>query len=363
MDVLSEIHNYVAFVTLNRPAALNALSFDMIGELRNTLRTHARDGAVRAVVLRGAGGKAFCAGGDIRALYDSFKSGATLHRDFFAVEYALDYALYAYPKPYVVLLDGITMGGGMGIAQASKLRVVGETARMAMPEVGIGLFPDVGGSYFLSRLPGSLGTFLALTGTQIRGPDALYCRLADVCASSDGIAKLPDALSSMTWTDNPAEDIRQLIHSHAAQGLAAPTLSVLRPAIDEHFSRTSMPAIIDSLGAETRPEFTEWAKQTLKTLSTRSPTMMSVSLEQLQRGKAMSLADCFRMELGMTEQCFAQGDFVEGVRALIIDKDNAPKWSPDSLDAVEPESVEAFFKLRWSMKAHPLSDLERRDIF
>jgi enoyl-CoA hydratase/carnithine racemase len=363
MEVLSEIRNHVAFVTLNRPAALNALSFTMLRELQSTLRTHARDSEVRAVVLRGAGEKAFCAGGDIRALYESFTGGGSLHHEFFVAEYALDHALYAYPKPYIVLLDGITMGGGLGLAQASKLRVVGDTARMAMPEVGIGLFPDVGGSYFLSRLPGALGAFLALTGTQIRGPDALYCRLADVCASSAGIAALPQALTDLQWSADWAADIRNVVYGHAAQGLSAPTLSVLRPAIDEHFGKPSVTAIEASLRAETRPEFAEWAAATLKTLGARSPTMVSVTLEQLKRGAQLSLAECFRMELGMVEQCFVQGDFIEGVRALIIDKDNAPRWSPAALADVQPQAVDAFFKPRWSDRAHPLADIERRDIF
>ncbi len=356
--VLSDIGNRIAFITLNRPAALNALSFDMLTELRELLRSFAGDGQIRAVVLRGAGEKAFCAGGDIRALYESFTTSGTLHQRFFAAEYPLDYLLYSYPKPYAVLMDGITMGGGMGLAQGSTLRIVGDRTRIAMPEVGIGLFPDVGASYFLSRLPGSLGPYLALTGTQVRGADALYARLADVYLPSQAVASFAGDLESLIWTDDPAADLRRFVHARAAQGLAAPSLSLLRPAIDLHFSQATVLAILASLDAETREEYADWAAQTAKLMRSRSPTMMSVTLRQLQRGKSMSLADCFRMELGMVEQCFEQGDFIEGVRALIIDKDNSPRWTPGRLEDVAKASVDAFFRERWRASAHPLADIE-----
>ncbi|MEA3150813.1 MAG: hypothetical protein QOD56_1752 [Gammaproteobacteria bacterium] len=358
-EVLFEIRNHVAVITLNRPSALNALSLNMIIELRSLLGRVAGDAEVRAVVLRGAGEKAFCAGGDIRALYQSFKDSGSLHREFFRAEYRLDHLLYSFPKPYAVVMDGITMGGGMGLAQGSTLRIVGERTRIAMPEVSIGLFPDVGGSYFLSRLPGSLGSYLALTGIQIRGVDALYTQLADVYLQPKDAASLVDDLATLTWTADPRADVHRFLHARAAQELPAPSLANLRPAIDTHFSQASVPAILASLAGESRVEYSDWARQTITVLNARSPTMLSVTLRQLQRGKAQSLADCFRMELGMVEHCFEQGDFLEGVRALIIDKDNAPRWSPERLDQVTDESVEAFFRERWRGVAHPLADLER----
>ena len=168
MEILSETRNHIAVLTLNRPTALNALSLGMILELRKALAAHAAESSVRAVLLQGAGEKAFCAGGDIRALYESFKASGLAPRKFFVAEYPLDFWLYSYPKPHAVLMDGITLGGGMGLAQGSRLRIVGDRTRMAMPEVAIGFFPDVGGSFFLSRLPGALGMYLALTGVQIR---------------------------------------------------------------------------------------------------------------------------------------------------------------------------------------------------
>jgi len=358
MQVLSETHNQIAFVTLNRPAALNALSMDMIVQLRDTLGGHAADPEVRAVLVKGAGDKAFCAGGDIRALYESVKESGSLHRNFLIAEYPLDYFLYSYPKPYVVLMDGITMGGGMGIAQGSRLRIVGDRTRIAMPEVAIGFFPDVGGSYFLSRLPGALGIYLALTGVQIRAADALYSQLADVYLPPAAIASLGEDLAALNWSADPSADLRQFIYARAAQGLPAPHLSVLRPAIDQHFSHSTVRAILASLEAETRSDYAAWAEQTVKLLRSRSPTMLGATLRQLQRGKDMSLAACFRMELDMAQQCFEQGDFLEGVRALIIDKDNSPHWTPNRVEDVTDAMIDVLFQNRWTAATHPLAKLE-----
>jgi len=321
-----EVRNGVATVTLNRPEALNALTLGMLKDLSARLDDWETDDRVRMLVLRGAGEKAFCAGGDLRALYDSFKAAgdrpwsSTLPGsgsvpgsiEFFEVEYALDYRIHMYPKTVVAVMDGIVMGGGMGISQGARVRIVGDRTRMAMPETAIGLFPDVGGSYFLSRLPGALGTYLGLVGPALRAADAIYCGLADV---NIGAA-------------------------------AASEIEALAPAIDLHFGRDSVPAIIASLEGEKRPEFRDWAAKTLEALAKKSPTMLAVTLEQLRRGAKMSLADCFRMELNMVHGCFAQGDFIEGIRALIVDKDNKPRWNPARLADVTTASVETFFTPR-----------------
>jgi enoyl-CoA hydratase/carnithine racemase len=359
VQVLNDIRNHIAFVTLNRPAAMNALSIEMIGQLRGMLDGHAADPEVRAVLIMGAGDKAFCAGGDIRSLYQSFRDSDSLHRRFFVAEYPLDYVLYSYPKPYAVLMDGITMGGGLGLAQGSALRIVGDRTRIAMPEVAIGFFPDVGASFFLSRLPGKLGIYLALTGVQIRGADALYSQLADVYLPPAAAASLGEDLAALTWSDDWTADLRQFIHARAAVGLTAPTLSVLRPAIDQHFSHSSVPAILESLASETRPEYADWAVATAKLLRSRSPTMLCVTLRQLQLGKSMSLGACFRMELGMARHCFEHGDFLEGVRALLIDKDKSPRWNPSRIDEVTEAMVDVFFRSPWTAGTHPLATLER----
>jgi enoyl-CoA hydratase/carnithine racemase len=307
-----EVRNGVATVTLNRPEALNALTLGMLKDLSARLDDWETDDRVRMLVLRGAGEKAFCAGGDLRALHDSFKAGSGGQHEFFEVEYALDYRIHTYPKPIVAVMDGIVMGGGMGISQGARVRIVGDRTRMAMPETAIGLFPDVGGSYFLSRLPGALGAYLGLVGPALRAADAIYCGLADVNVGAG----------------------------------AASEIEALAPAIDLHFGRDSVPAIIASLEAEKRPEFRDWAAKTLEALAKKSPTMLVVTLEQLRRGAKMSLADCFRMELDMVHGCFAQGDFIEGIRALIVDKDNKPRWNPARLADVTAASVEAFFTPR-----------------
>jgi enoyl-CoA hydratase/carnithine racemase len=346
MEVLSEIRNHIAFLTLNRPAALNALSLDMIVRLRTLLDEHSADPQVYAVLIQGSGDKAFCAGGDLRALYQSHQDKGTLHREFFAAEYALEHSLYSYPKPLLAIMDGITMGGGMGIAEASTLRIVGDRTRIAMPEVAIGFFPDVGASYFLSRLPGALGIYLALTGVQIRGADALYSQLADVYLPPAAIESLADDLAAMPWGDDRAAGLRTFVRERAALGLPAPSLSLLRPAIDAHFSLPEVRDILASLDAETRTEYADWARLSAQLLRNRSPTMLCVTRRQLQRGKSMNLAACFRMELGLAQQCFEQGDFIEGVRALIIDKDKSPHWTPSGIEDVSDAMVDAFFTHR-----------------
>lgn len=357
MEVLSEISNHVAFVTLNRPGALNALSLDMILRLRALFEQFSADPNVHAVLIRGAGEKAFCAGGDIRALYRSFRLGGSLQHDFFAAEYPLDYLLHSYPKPYAALLDGITLGGGLGLTQGSRMRIVGERTRMAMPEVAIGFFPDVGGSYFLSRLPGQLGRYLALTGLQIGAPDALYCGLADFYLPPAAIASMADGLSELPWREDHRAELRNFLLARATQP-DRPLLAAMREGIDTHFSKVSVPAILSSLESESRDAYARWAHETADLMRSRSPTMLSVTLRQLQRGATMSLADCFRMELGMAAFAFEQGDFLEGVRAVLIDKDNAPRWQPSRIEEVTEAMIDAFFSERWRGAEHSLARLE-----
>ena len=360
MEVLSDIRNHIAFITLNRPKALNALSLEMILRLRTLFAQYAADPGIYAVLIRGAGDKAFCAGGDIRALYHSFKNSQSLHKEFFAAEYPLDYQLYSYPKPYIVLMNGITLGGGMGIAQGSTFRIVGARTQMAMPEVAIGFFPDVGASYFLSRLPGRLGTYLALTGVQIQGADALYSGLADAYLAPEAIAALTDDLSALRWGDDRFADLHRFVRARTAGigPFVPPTLPALRAAIDAHFSKPTVLGILASLESETRTEYADWARQTAGILRSRSPTMVCVTFSQLRRATAMSLAACFRMELGMAAHSFEQGDFLEGVRAVLIDKDGAPRWRPSRIEEVTDSMVEDFFRERWAAGAHPLAALE-----
>ena len=325
-ELLAHVRAGVATVTLNRPKALNALSFAMLRALSDWLEAWRGDAHVRTIVLRGAGTRAFCAGGDVREIHAGYTAGEA-NDAFFAFEYDLDYRIHRFPKPVVAVLDGIVMGGGMGISQGARLRIVGDRTRMAMPETAIGLFPDVGGSYFLSRTPGRLGVYLGLTGVTIGAADAIYCGLADTYI---GAHEAP-----------PPGDLERL-----------------RPAIDRHFAAGSVEGIVASLEAERAPGHESWARETVAKLRQRSPTMLKVTLEQLTRAAQLSLADCFRMELGLIHGCFEQGDFAEGIRAVLVDKDQKPRWNPPAIEQVGAEAVRAFFRTRWDAPAHPLAHLQ-----
>lgn len=356
-ELAAGIRAGVATVTLNRPSALNALSLGMLEGLAAWLAAWSTDERVRIVVLRGAGGKSFCAGGDIRALRDNARERNAEHHRFFEAEYALDHRIHTYGKPVVAVMDGIVMGGGMGLAQGAALRLVGARTRMAMPETAIGLFPDVGASFFLSRLPGMIGMYLGLTGVTIGAADALYCELADACLAPDGHAALEAGLREAANAADAFAAVRATGARLAAPGAGGGEIEALRPAIDLHFGLESVPAIVASLGAEERPAYREWAARTLERLAQCSPTMLEVTFEQLRRGAILPLAECFRMELNLVHGSFEQGDFLEGIRARIVDKDNRPRWDPASLAGVTPESVASFFAPRWKDADHPLAHL------
>ena len=342
-SILVEVRNHVGHLTLNRPAGLNALSLDMVRDIQQQLQRWADDQDVYAVVLRSSSPKAFCAGGDIRSLHDSFKNGDTLHITFFEEEYALDQYIHAYSKPILALINGFCLGGGMGLVQGAALRVVTETAKLGMPETGIGYFPDVGGSYFLPRVEGELGLYLGVTGRQITAADALYTKLADWCLASEQVEEFDRCLDTMGWTSSAHESLRSLLSTLATDKLPGSELKAFREAIDHYFGQQDLPSIRKALTEESRPEFQDFAEETLKILDSRSPLAMSVTLELLRRGREMDLAECFALEMHIDKQWFERGDIVEGVRALIIDKDKNPRWNPSTLEAVSPELVESFF--------------------
>ena len=342
-DVLAHVRNHIGHLTLNRPAGLNAITLGMVRSLTQQLQAWADDPEVHAVVLRGAGEKAFCAGGDIRSLYDSFKHGDSLHQDFFVEEYALDLAIHHYRKPVLALMDGFVLGGGMGLAQGADLRVVTERSRLAMPEVAIGYFPDVGGSYFLPRIPGELGIYLGVTGVQIRAADALYCGLADWYLDSHKLQALDHALDHLHWHESPLKDLQGALAKLAVQQLPDAPLAALRPAIDHFFALPDVPSIVEQLQQVTVADSHEWALNTAHLMQTRSPLAMAVTLEMLRRGRQLSLEDCFALELHLDRQWFERGDLIEGVRALLIDKDKNPRWNPPTLQALDAGHVASFF--------------------
>jgi enoyl-CoA hydratase/carnithine racemase len=359
--IQTEINNSIGTITLNRPKALNSLTLDMVRAITSCLLAWRNSDAVHAVVIRSSSEKAFCAGGDIRFFYEagnnSPQQGSALLEDFFTEEYALNHLIHCYPKPYIAIMDGIVMGGGMGIAQggeSNRMRVVTERTRMAMPEVNIGLFPDVGGSYFLSRTPGQLGTYLGITGETIGVADALHAGLADVFVPS---AQLPSLYAMLSST--AASDMHAAVRAFAAPfnmqiDPSAGMFATERGSIDRHFQHDSVGAINASLTQDGGL----FAQKTLAAMAKRSPLMMCVTLSQLRRGAGMDVSDCLRMERTMVRRSFEHGEVLEGIRSLVIDKDNAPKWSPPEINGVTPELVETFFDPAWPVHAHPLRYLD-----
>ncbi|MCF5805631.1 enoyl-CoA hydratase/isomerase family protein [Pseudomonas tremae] len=341
--IVVNVRNHIGHLTLNRPEGLNAIDLDMVRTLKRQLDNWADDDSVHAVVLRGAGEKAFCAGGDIRSLYESHQSGQDLHYTFFAEEYELDLTIHRYRKPVLALMDGLVLGGGMGLVQGADLRVVTERTRLGMPEVGIGYFPDVGGSYFLSRLPGEIGTWLGVTGLQIGAADALYCGLANWSMNSAMLPRLDHMLDHLKWKSTPLKDLQGALAKLATQRLPSPPLEALRPAIDYFFGRQDIPGIIEQLQEVAIADTRQWALETASRMQQHSPLAMAVTLEMLRRGRHLSLQTCFAMELHLDRQWFERGDLIEGIRALIIDKDKKPQWKHSSVQDISAGHVQSFF--------------------
>lgn len=349
-EVKTEVVGKAGRITLDRPRALNALSLAMIRELTATLLAWRDDPRVEVVSIRGMGKEgpfgAFCAGGDIRFFHAAALAGNPELEDFFTEEYTLNHLVQNYPKPYVAFMDGIVMGGGMGIAQGARCRIVTERTKMAMPETNIGLFPDVGGGHFLSRCPGHLGEYLALTGEVIGGADAVDARLADVLVPSADLPALWERLAAEGAAAVPAP-----------QRVEGSKLADHRADIDRLFALGSVRAIVAALEADGA----DWAQHTAAVLRKRSPLMLHVVLEQVRRARGMNLADDLRMERDLVRHCFhlrpGASETVEGVRALAVDKDHAPRWNPARVEEVTPDMVEPFFRSPWPAHAHPLRGL------
>lgn len=338
-----EVINHVALITLDRPRALNALSHAMVLRLHALLDEVEADANLRAVVLRGAGPKAFCAGGDVIALANSVRQGTSLHRTFFIDEYRLDLRIHTFRKPVVAFLHGIVMGGGMGLAQGASLRLVADNVRIAMPETRIGLVPDVGATYFFSKMPAPLAAYLALTGTTIGASDALFANLADARSRVNDPEALPSLLTAIEWpADGCNEPLHVLRQAFAAESAAthideAPLLAQC-PLIFRHFDPAKP---IGALVAGLAESPNEWAQATVQTLRAHSPLMMALTLLALQRGKHLDLASCLRMEYGLVQYALSCGEFTEGVRAHLIDKDRAPSWTIPSIDAIDDQAIES----------------------
>jgi enoyl-CoA hydratase/carnithine racemase len=391
--VIIETRGCAGLINLNRPKALNALSLPMIRQITAALLDWRSQPAIKLVAVRGMGKNplhatdstapaftpfgSFCAGGDIRYFHQAIFAGDPSLEDFFTEEYQLNHLIHTYPKPYIAFMDGIVFGGGMGISQGASHRIVTERTKMAMPETGIGLFPDVGGGYFLSRCPGRVGEYLALTGQMLGGDVAVQYHLADYIVASEDLPKLWSALTETTF-EHEAHFGRWLhdfywrelrmnggaSHTTLHESLlnAKQDCDAIQSNIDRFFSGENVQSIVKALEVDA----SDWARDTAATLRKRSPLMLHVVLEQIRRARSMSLADDLRMERDMVRHCFhthhlgrtgAASETVEGIRALAVDKDHTPKWSPARVEDVTPEMVQPFFASPWPAAAHPLRGL------
>ncbi len=359
-QVLAEVNGCLGLITLNRPQALNALSLAMVRDVSSLLCHWLTHPAVQAVVICGAQreGKApaFCAGGDIRFFYQAALAGDPLLGDFFTEEYRLNHLIHTYPKPYIAMMDGVCMGGGMGISQGAKLRVLNEHSKLAMPETRIGLFPDVGGGHFLGQCPGATGEWLALTGQVLQAGDAIALGLADVFVPAPA---WPGVLDALRTTAQPnAEHVVATVMDWVE---LAPDVQRLheRARIDYCFGQADLTSIQAALTADG----SAWAQSALAQMSGNSPTAMAISLELVRRGRHMRLADELRLERDIVHHCFEpvrhglHCEVVEGIRALAIDKDHCPQWMPASLVALSSGAVAHWLTSPWAEKDHPLLDL------
>jgi enoyl-CoA hydratase len=319
-------------ILLNRPQALNALTTNMVRAIAAALDAWENDPAVECVIVQGAGEKAFCAGGDIRLLWEQGTAGDHKSQlDFWGEEYVLNRRIKLYPKPYIAIIDGIVMGGGVGVAEHGSHRIAGDGFMFAMPEVGIGFFPDVGGTYFLPRLAGKTGTYLALTGARAKAGDAVALGLADAHVSREKIPALVEALCA-------GGNVDAAIRTFANETPTGPIVQH-RAEIDRIFSGARVTDIMAALAADSSP----FAAETLKTILTKSPTSLAVAFRQMQIGGSLDIGEAMKAEFRIVSRICRGKDFYEGVRATIIDKDQKPVWSVARIEDVSDADVDAIF--------------------
>ena len=335
-DVIVRAHGALRRLTLNRPKALNAVTLGMSVTMTEMMRAWATDPAVGAVLLDGAGERGFCAGGDIRALYDAAKSGDPLPQKFWAIEYRLNAMIARYRKPVIAIMDGVVMGGGIGLAGHAAHRVVTERSAVAMPEVGIGFFPDIGASFPLARAPGYTGTYLALTGDRMGAADAIYAGLADIHIAA---AKLPEIADALADCRNAA-DVRRRLRELSTPPVPG-KLEAARQWIDVCYGANTAEDIVARLTAN-RAEAPQAA---LATMRKASPTSLKITLRNMRdAAKFGRVEECFAQDYRIALACVAGHDLIEGIRAAIVDKDRNPAWQPDALEKVTPEIVDRHFR-------------------
>lgn len=328
-DILFEAQGALGLITLNRPKALNALTLDMIHAMTEWLGEWAQDPDIATVAIQGAGEKAFCAGGDVLALIRP--DNADFIEGFFRDEYRLNRMIFRYPKPYVALIDGIAMGGGVGVSVHGAHRIATERTLFAMPETGIGMFPDVGGTYFLPRLPGEIGLCLGLTGTRMKAADCLNAGLAEAFVPLDRHGDLLAGLAEGRWPEALATELG----GDAGEG----PIAGHREAIDRCFSAGSVEQIMERLAAEGG----DWAAKTLGAMGAMSPTALKIAFRQIREGAELDFEGCMRLEYRLSQRVIPGHDFREGVRALLVDRDMNPQWAPPTLAEVTDALIDSYF--------------------
>jgi enoyl-CoA hydratase len=335
-DILVRQHGALRRLTLNRPKALNALTLGMSETMTRFMQTWADDPAVSAVLIDGSGDRAFCAGGDLRALYDGAKAGNSVPAQFWSTEYKLDVLIARYPKPVIVIMDGLVMGGGVGLSAYAARRVVTERSAVALPEVGIGYFPDIGASYLLARAPDHFGYYLALTGSRVGPADAIECGLADIHIAAAKLGVLPTALAACR-TD---AEVRLRL-GELAEPPSPGLLPAARQWIDHCYSAERVEDIFERLRGAHLPD----ANAALAIMQRVSPTSLKITLRNVRDAASFKrVEECFQQDYRISLACIAGHDFIEGIRAAIVDKDRNPAWRPDSLEAVTPEIVDRHFQ-------------------
>lgn len=357
-EILFHVENNIGWITLNRPKYHNALSSNMIHQLYQILKDWEFNSEVKMISLEGAGEKAFCSGGDVRNLYDHQNDNIEdVAFEFFSSEYQMNYKMHTYPKPILVYMNGYVMGGGVGIAIGNDIRIVNERTRWAMPEMDIGLYPDVGGTYFLSRMPRNIGRYLALTSKVIGGKDALYIGAADVMIESSRWEEIRNEMLNHNWNSPDLVTELKVFFKHY-ENIAQTEFEIyeLDSMIEQHFKYTEMEEIVASL-KQAVVSGNEWAKVTLEILHKKSPTSQKVTLEQLIRGEKLDLKACFKVELNMSMNFMKNHDFFEGVRSVLVDKDHSPKWKPDVYEDVSRQMILSYFDYDWKEGKNPLEQM------
>lgn len=356
-SVIFQVTNHVGIIQLNRPNVINSLNVEMVQFIYEKLREWKNDPDIALVCISGEGAKGLCAGGDMKLLYELRHSHIKdVAYDFFLTEYQMDIMIHLYPKPILVYMDGIVMGGGVGLSVGASYRIVTETTKWSMPEMHIGFYPDVGASYFLNQMPGYTGRYLALTSQLIKAKDVLYCQAADYYLDGNNWNILMDVIYRENWLESNISAKLDLLIKEYSQHVdtSSSMLAANQKNINIHFSYNTIEEIVTSLDHEAN-NGNDWAKETVNILRSKSPSSLKVTLRQLQKGEGLSLLDCFKMEFALSMNFMDHADFFEGVRSVLVDKDKSPKWLHSRIEDVSDNDILSFFE--WNNESMAYKEL------